>query len=134
MSVLEDLREHFQKLVSSLVPWADSGSKEALELIDGVFGSMWTVSQFGFGIISAYCLLAYYIGAKLSFFQVSFVNASFFAMNAVTNLSIINAFRRLDYVVDNLSDHAVEAMRWFFCKRRSRRQGDAKDEQDWLQG
>ena len=83
---------------------------EALELIDGVFGSLWTVSQFGFGIISAYCLLAYYIGAKLSFFQVSFVNASFFAMNAVTNLSIINAFRRLDYVVDNLSDHAVEAM------------------------
>jgi hypothetical protein len=83
---------------------------EALELIDGVFGSLWTVSQFGFGLISAYCLLAYYIGAKLSFFQVSFVNVCFFLMNAVANLSLINAFRRLEYVVDNLSDHAVEAM------------------------
>ena len=83
---------------------------EALELIDGVFGSLWTVSQFGFGIISAYCLLAYYIGTKLSFFQLAFVNICFFVMNAVANLSLLNAFRRLQYIVDNLSDHVVEAM------------------------
>ena len=83
---------------------------EALELVDGVFGSLWTVSQFGFGVISAYCLLAYYIGAKLSFFQVAFVNICFFVMNAVANLSLLNAFRRLEYIADNLSDVAIQAM------------------------
>jgi hypothetical protein len=54
---------------------------EALDLVDGVFGSLWAVSQFGFGLVSAYCLLAYYTGAKLSFFQVTFVNICFFVMN-----------------------------------------------------
>jgi hypothetical protein len=56
------------------------------------------------------CLLAYYIGAKLSFFQVAFVNICFFVMNAVANLSLLNAFRRLEYIADNLSDVAIQAM------------------------
>ena len=31
-------------------------------------------------------------------------------MNAVANMSLFNAFRRLEYVVENLPDHVVEAM------------------------
>lgn len=83
---------------------------EVLELLDGVFGSMWTVSQFGFGVISAYCLLAYYVGARLTSFQVTFVNICFLVMNAVANFSLLNAFRRLEYITENLSDVALEAM------------------------
>ena len=83
---------------------------EVFDLIDGVFGNMWAVSQFGFGLISAYCLLAYYIGAKLSFFQVAFVNICFFVMNMVTNLSMLNGFRRLNFLSDSLSGMATEAI------------------------
>jgi len=80
---------------------------EALELINGVLGNMWAVCQFGFGLISAYCLLAYYIGEKLSFFEVAFVNFAFIVMNAVANISVINAMGRLRYIAVSLSDSAV---------------------------
>jgi hypothetical protein len=50
---------------------------QVLELMDNTLGNLWMVSQFGFGLISAYCLLAFYIGPKLTFFQVAFVNAAF---------------------------------------------------------
>jgi hypothetical protein len=81
-----------------------------LDLLDGVFSTVWQVSQFHFGLITAYCLLAYYIGVKLTFFQVTFVNVCFFLMSSVGALATFNGFKRIHYLLDLLPDTAVEAL------------------------
>ena len=83
---------------------------EAFDLLTNVFSNMWAMNQFGFGLITAYCLLAYYIGSKLTFFQVTFVNVCFLVMNAVTTLAVFNGVRRVRYLLDSLPDSAIESM------------------------
>jgi len=83
---------------------------EALDLLEPVLGNMWTVSQFGFGLISAYCLLAYYIGAKLTLLQVTFVNICFFVMMSTCSLATFSGTKRLRYLLDSLPDTVAEAV------------------------
>ena len=83
---------------------------EILDLLDSVFSTMWMVSQGTFGVISAYCLLAYYIGVKLTFFQVTFVNVCFFVMASIGTLATVNGYKRIRYLLDSLPDTAVEAI------------------------
>ena len=68
------------------------------QLIDAMNSTMaqaWTISQYGLSILTGYLLIAHFIGRKLTFFQVSFVNVIFLIMHTLSIVSNIGLANRI---------------------------------------
>ena len=68
------------------------------QLVDALNSTMaqaWTISQYGLSIVTGYLLIAHFIGRKLTFFQVSFVNVVFLIMHTLVVVSNIGIAKRV---------------------------------------
>jgi hypothetical protein len=73
------------------------------QLVDALNSTMaqsWTISQYGLSILTGYLLIAHFIGRKLTFFQVSFVNCVFLLMHILVVVSNIEVAKRV-YLLSN---------------------------------
>lgn len=74
----------------------------------------WTISQYGLSILTGYLLIAHFIGRKLTFFQVSFVNIVFLIMHTLAVLANIGVANRIELLNSKLeatgSDMALQSL------------------------
>ena len=87
------------------------------QLIDAMNSTMaqaWTISQYGLSIMTGYLLIAHFIGRKLTFFQVSFVNVVFLIMHTLaiaSNIGIANRIQLLNVKLQAAgSDMALQSV------------------------
>lgn len=77
---------------------------QLIDVLNSTLAQAWTISQYGLSIQTGYLLIAYFIGRKLTLFQVSFVNFTFLLMSALVIASLREVSLRVQQMIASLSD------------------------------
>jgi hypothetical protein len=68
---------------------------EVIDAIHSTMANAWSVSQYSISIITGYLLITYFIGSKLTKFQISFVSLVFLAMHSLNIVSLVGISRKV---------------------------------------
>jgi hypothetical protein len=67
---------------------------EILDVLATVNGNAVTATGVYFSVLTAYCLVAYVVGAKLTRYQVTFINVVFLVYNLIAALNVASMVNR----------------------------------------
>jgi hypothetical protein len=70
---------------------------EMLSIAQGDAANAMTINETALVALTSYLLIAYFIGANLTFFQVSFVNVVFLLARAAMYFSLLGVMTRVEY-------------------------------------
>jgi small-conductance mechanosensitive channel len=76
---------------------------ELIDALNSTAANAWIVSQYGLSIVTGYLLVAYFIGSKLTKFQVYFVSIVFFIMHSLIIVSLMGISERFQLLNIKLS-------------------------------
>jgi hypothetical protein len=77
---------------------------ELVLMSQGDAGTALMLSDSALAIMSGYLLIAYFIGAKLTLFQASFVNCIFILVRFVSFLTLQGVLKRNQYWIDKIQE------------------------------
>lgn len=77
---------------------------EILDVLEAVNGNAITATGVYFSVLTAYCLVAYAVGAQLTRYQVSFINVIFLVYNLIASVNIAFMVNRQLVIADKLTE------------------------------
>ena len=80
------------------------GVQELLVIVQGDAANVMALNEFNMVLLTGYLMIAYFTGANLTLFQVSFVNCVFILSRVATFVSIQGVLNRAQYFLMDLAE------------------------------